>query len=56
MISVTATVNGENVTIINILIDGINISIVYIDSNNDVKIHKTMYVPGIIIATGATIV
>lgn len=55
MISVTATVNGQIVTIINILIDGINISIVYIDSSNNVKVHKLMYIPGIILATGATI-
>lgn len=55
MISVVANINGEPGTIINIKVDGINITVIYIDGSGTVKTHKLMYVPGIILATEAVV-
>ena len=55
MISVVANVGGETGTIINIKVDGINITIIYVDGSGNVKTQKYMYVPGIILATEAVV-
>lgn len=55
MISVVANVGGETGTIINIKVDGINITVIYVDGSGNVKTQKYMYVPGIILATEAVI-
>jgi len=56
--NVTATLDGDVVTIVDVDINGSDIYIAYVDSSNDVKVTKKLYPlgsTGFIIATSATV-
>lgn len=55
MNSITATLDGETVTIVEVTIDGINGTIVYIDSVGVIKTKKFMAIDGVTLATGALV-
>lgn len=56
--NISATLNGESVTIVQVIANGSDIYISYIDSNGDLRITKTTFslgVESVVIATNASI-
>jgi hypothetical protein len=57
--NVTATLNGESVTIVDVNVNGLNIVITYVDADDNLKVYQTIVskaAMSTIIATGATVV
>jgi hypothetical protein len=57
--NVSATLNGESVTIVDVNVNGLNIAITYVDASTNLKVYIT-YVSkaamSTIIATGAAVI
>ena len=51
MNSVSATVNGQAVNIVDVIVDGSNIHYVYVDSGKFLKVSNRIYLDNLVSAT-----